>query len=455
MVQRRSRKMLRPRIDEMVTSLRNQIITSALKPDTYLPSEKQLASKYDLSVQSVRKGLTHLQEEGLILKIPKVGNKVLDPAEKGAVVIRLGYSSTIPDDADIHRLIAMFHQKYPNIRVQAVSLGENSYEQLVPYLENGVLDVLTVNYNLFLQFRENGALDNFELLDRQEPLYSFLSDAFTTDGQIRVQPFVFSPIVLGYNRSHFQELQLPEPNSSWDWQRLFDCATALEIPNERVGFRCYFSSPHRASILLLQRGHSFERDPNGRLRIPGTRMMEAIRYSKQIYDNIPSIPNSLMGWDSQKFELFLQGKVSMIVLSYFQLNHFRDSDLDYDIAPLPHFDEAVTPLIIIGLAINRRSQNKEAAAALVDFLVSHEAQRVIRQNRCSLPARISAAESSEPFSEPINRPSRFSLFREIMPSYRLFTDLNITEREYSKLYSELRLYWAGLGNGDGFFVPKQ
>ncbi|MDF2714747.1 MAG: GntR family transcriptional regulator, partial [Paenibacillus sp.] len=47
-------------------------------------------------------------------------------------------------------------------------------------------------------------------------------------------------------------------------------------------------------------------------------------------------------------------------------------------------------------------------------------------------------------------PSRFSLFREIIPSYRLFTDLNVRESEYRELFDELRLYWAGLENEETF-----
>lgn len=450
MDRRPSRKLFRPRLDEMVTSIRNQIITGTLEPEQYLPSEKQLAEQYGLSVQSVRKGLELLVGEQLIVKIPKVGSKVVDPAEKGAVTIRLGYPPTLPDDADMHRLIAMFHREHPNIRVQAVPLGNLSYEQYKPYLDSGMLDVIIVNHSSYLQFAENGALDDLDVLERREELYPFLSDAFTENGRLRVQPFVFSPLVLCYNRAHFAQKELQEPNSGWSWQRLSECAAALDIPNERVGFRCYFSTPNRASILLMQRGKAFERDAGGGLKLAGTPMLEAIRYSRQIYENIPSLPNSLMDWEAQKIHMFRQGKLSIMILSYFILNHLRDSDLDYDIAPVPHFGDALTVLIVIGLAVNRHSKNKEAARKLLDYLVSAKAQLAIRHNTCSLPARITAAEWSGPDNAGVNRPSRFSLFREIIPSYRLITDLNIRRSEYDQLFNELLLYWAGLGDEEAF-----
>ncbi|MFK7693666.1 extracellular solute-binding protein [Paenibacillus sp. HJGM_3] len=444
MTRRPSRTTFRVRLDEMVSSIRKSIITGSIEPDQYLPSEKQLAEQYGLSVQSVRKGLDLLVSDGLIVKIPKIGSKVMDPADKSAVTIRLGYQPTIPDDADIHRLIAMFHQEHPNIHVEAVPLANFSYDHISPYLESGLLDVLTLNYENFLQFSERGSLDDLEALDRQEEIYPFLSDAFTEDGLLRIQPFVFSPLVLCYNRSHFAQRGLQEPNSSWSWQRLSECAASLDIPNERVGFHCYFSTPNRAAILLMQKGGAFERHENGRLKLSGTRMLDAIRYSREIYRETPSLPSSLMSWESQKIDMFRQGKLSIAILSYFILNHFRDTDLDYDIAPVPHFGTPLTVLIIIGMAVNARSKNKEAAKKLVDFVTSPKAQLAIRQNTCSLPALIPAAEWRGPETSKINRPSRFPMFREIMPSYRLFSDLNVKDSEFRKLFGELRLYWAGL-----------
>ncbi|MDF2726433.1 MAG: GntR family transcriptional regulator [Paenibacillus sp.] len=442
MVRTPSRKTFRPRLDEMVTTIRNNIITGLIEPGQLLPSEKQLAEQYGLSVQSVRKGLDMLVGETLIVKVPKVGSRVINPAEKGAVTIRLGYTPTLPDDADLHQLIAMFHREHPNIRVQSVCISDGATEPLRQQLESGMLDLMTMNYPQFRQFIEGGGLDDLDVQQRKEELYPFLSDAFTVGGELRIQPFVFSPFILCYNRDHFLEKGLQEPNSSWSWQRLFDCAAALEIPNERIGFRCYFSTVNRASILLMQKGKSFERGEDGHLKLRGTPMLEAIRYSRGIYANIPALPNSLMDWDKEKLEMFRQGKVSIILTSYYVLNHLRHSDVPYDIAPVPHFGEALTLTLPIGMAISRHCKNKEAARKLIDFIVSKPAQQHIRQNLCSIPARVLSAEWSGP--DTINRPSRFSLFREIIPSYRLYTDLNLRAYEYNNMYRELGLYWAGL-----------
>ncbi|RKN70585.1 extracellular solute-binding protein [Paenibacillus ginsengarvi] len=446
MIRQTNRKLFRPRLNEMVTTLRNQIVSGLLEPGQFLSSEKSLSEQYGLSLQSVRKGLDILVQEQLIVKIPKVGSQVIDPAGNGTVTIRFGYSSSIPSDIDIFALINLFQQHYPNIRVQAIPIGSRSYDQLRSYLENGMLDVMTLNFINYQRAVEIRALEDLEPLQRREELYPFLSDAFTTDGILRVQPLVFSPQVICYNRSHFKEMGLQEPNSSWTWDKLIHTAAKLEIPNERAGFRCYFSTASRASLLLAQCGGVFKRYPSGGLQLDSTPMLDAIRYGRQLYENAPSLPNSLMTWDTQKFHLFRQGKLSIMSLSYFLLNALKDSDIDYDIAPVPHFGSPLTMLIVIGLAVNKHSKNKEAVKMFVDFMTSSIAQEEIRQHTCSLPARITAAEWSGVENTAINRPSRFSLFRETIPTFRLFTDLNIKASEHQMLFDELLLYWSGFGD---------
>jgi multiple sugar transport system substrate-binding protein len=102
----------------------------------------------------------------------------------------------------------------------------------------------------------------------------------------------------------------------------------------------------------------------------------------------------------------------------------------------------MTMLLNTGLAVNRKSQVKDAAVKLVEYLTSYKAQLFVRQHTYSLPARKSAAEWVG--EEKRYLPSRFSLFRETIPGFRYFTDLAISARELSEINQELKMYWAGL-----------
>ncbi|RKN84461.1 extracellular solute-binding protein [Paenibacillus ginsengarvi] len=435
------------RLDELVQTLREEIGQGRRQPGEYLPSEREFSKQYGLSNLTVRKGLEQLVAEGLIVKIPRVGNKVIGPArESGPTLLNIGYYTSIPRETGIDRLLEKFHEQHPDIRVQAIPFTNEHPDVIKRFLDNGMLDVMTLNYNHFRAYLELGWADIMEPQQPDPDIYPYLTDAFTFEGELLVQPFIFSPVVLCYNRDHFREKRLHEPDGGWSWERLFDTASQLAIPNERLGFYYHFLSANRWSVLLLQRGGAFERKKEERIRLSGTEMMEAFRFCREVQEHFPILSDNINNGDVE--HLFLQGKASIIMTSYFHLNFMMETPIRFDISPVPHFGNPATLLMSIGLAINSKSQNKEAARSLVRFLTSETAQLSIRQQTYSLPALKSAAEWVG--EETIYRPSRFSLFREIVPSFRYFTDLGIGDMQFRTIEREVKLYFAGLESEDHF-----
>ncbi|UKS28609.1 extracellular solute-binding protein [Paenibacillus sp. HWE-109] len=440
MEERTIRKTSRERLSELVSTLREDILTGKRAVGEYLPSEKTFAAQFFLSNQSVRKGLEVLVSEGLIEKIPRVGTKVVGPPDGAFVTVKLGFHSSVTGEADLHRLLAIFQKENPHIRVQAVPTSSNNYGYISEYLSSGLLDVVMMNFKNFQECAENGDEGLLEPMERNPELYSFLSDAFQVEGRQLVQPFIFSPLILCYNREHFQAANLSEPDSSWQWKDLIEYSSKLAIPNERLGFHCDLYSSNRWPLLLLQTGKKFERHEDGRLKLAGTPMMDALRYCGEMKHSIPSLSEGITTGESEL--LLAKGKASMIMTSYFYLNYLLGERLSFDVAPVPHFGTPMTMLLNTGLAVNRQSNVKDAAVKLVEFLTSTKAQLFVRQHTYSLPARKSAAEWVG--EEKRYLPSRFSLFRETIPGFRYFTDLAISARELSEINQELKMYWAGL-----------
>lgn len=441
MDKRSSRHSSRKRLGELVSLLREEILLGKRTAGEFLPSEKTFAEQYNLSNQSVRKGLDVLAREGLIEKIPRVGTKVVGQPDGAFVTVKLGFHTSVTGEADILRLLALFHKENPNIRVQAVPLAGHSYAYIHNYLAGGILDAVMMNYTNFQEFLESDNGDLLEPMPRNPAIYPFLSDAFMDrDGRLLVQPFIFSPLILCYNRNHFQEAGLSEPDSTWKWGDLVAYAARLAIPQERLGFHCDLYSPNRWPLLLLQAGAAFERNADGRIKLAGTPMMDALRYSKELKQTIPYLSEGVTTGESER--LLAIGKVSIIMTSYFYLNYLLGEELPFDVAPVPHLGTPTTLLLNTGLAVYRGSQVKDAAVKLVEFLTSYPSQLLIRKQTYSLPAHKLAAEWVG--EEERYRPSRFSLFRETMPGFRYFTDLGINAKELHELNQELKLYWAGL-----------
>lgn len=66
----------------MVGKIRTDILSGVLQPGAYLPAESMLAKQFELSNKSVRRGLDVLVQEGLIVKIDRVGSKVMESVQE-------------------------------------------------------------------------------------------------------------------------------------------------------------------------------------------------------------------------------------------------------------------------------------------------------------------------------------------------------------------------------------
>lgn len=438
-----SRSTFRLRLDEMVTTLRDEIITGKREIGEYLPSEIELGNQFQLSKNSIRKGLDILVSEKYIEKIPRVGNKIVKSTTESTVTIKLGYHPSLAKEAELHQLLADFHKEHPHIRVQTIMLpyGEGYHETTKEYISNGMIDVMTINFSDYQQFVENDSLDLLEPFEENPEVYPFLTRSFLHNQRLMVQPFIFSPIILCYNRDHLDNKQLPEPDSSWTWDNLLSYATKLADEKlGRFGFYFHMLSYNRWPVFLLQSGMRFERNNAGKYLISQTKLSESLNVCRELIYKQGISSAFLSESDDDAEDLFLNEKTSVIMTTYFSLNNIRDAEFNYDIAPLPYLYEPRSLLLIIGLAVTSNSQHKEASKTLTDYMLSHNAQLKIRQSTLSIPSLKSAAEWTG--KEEIKRPSRFQMYREIMPSFRLFTDLNLNYNQLGKVRGELKLFWS-------------
>lgn len=440
-----SRRTFQARLEGMVDAIRNEIMTGVFREGDFLPSEKAYAKQYRVSNKSVRQGLEVLVAERLIEKIPRVGNKVARYSRDDTVVLKFGCHSSLYQEAIMKTLIAEFHKAYPGIRVELTPTTStlNTYDRVKAMMDDDAIDVFTMNYNGYDDFRLNGGLDELETFEPNPHIYPFLAEALTNNGRLKAQPFLFSPLILCYNKDHFREKEVLEPDSGWRWNVLFEQASKLTVENERLGFYFHFPSSNRWPVFLLQSGIPFERDEKGRFSINGEQLTESLKACRELIYLQNRFPLFLSEKDGDAEELFFSEKVSMIMTTYLGLNHHeRRKEFEYDIAPLPYLNDSKTLLLLIGLAISANSKVKDSARIFVDFLVSYRTQLMIRQKTLSIPSLKPAAEWTG--KESIYRPSRFHMYRDIIPTFRTFGALNMSIKELDLFYREAKLYWSGL-----------
>jgi len=445
MESRISRKTFQSRFDEMMRQLHQGIASGHYAPGSYLPAESALAQQFSLSNKSVRKGLEQLAEDGLIHKINKVGNRVTERAERPQAIVTLGYTATIERDIELAHLIADFESLHPWIKIQTVQytaepyMPPNSFHKLIrPYLDNGIFDVITLNQNNFQELHETNMISLLEPLLPEGGEYGFLTSAFSHQEQLFVQPITFSPVVLCYNRLHFSQLDLHEPDSSWTWSEFQRISDIITDPETRYGFYFYLMSENRWPIFLLQ--SELARDGH-----VAHEWLNGIRLVQRLTQNDRSYPGFITESSHDVNSLFLQGKVSMIVSSYFSMNDFKNTEIDYDVAPLPYLDRPATLQIISGMAINRKAKQKEEARLLVDYFASPRAQQLIRDLTLSIPANKRIAEAPPATDTArLNRPPHEAMFRELFPTLKLHRDLGLSVSSQHALRVLMKQFWSGM-----------
>lgn len=425
------------RLEEVVQTLRDEILDGRYEVGSFLPSESALAERFQISNKSLRTGLVALVKEGLIEKIPSVGNRVV--TQRTRVTLTLMCPPSIVRDINLPSLLDEFHARHPWIRV------DTTYGSAVnECAKSRPADCMVLNQLQFQEVVENGMADKLEPLQAEDTAYPFLNKAFTYRDVLYTRPVIFSPIVLCYNKAHFRERNVPEPDGSWTWADLIRAASALSDGGERFGLCFHLPSENRWPVFLLQSGEAFEWEADGRLRsIRGSRLLESIKLCKRIIHNRDVFPLYLSENSDDVQNLFAEGKVSMILNNYMSMNELAHTAIPYDVSSLPFIDEPRTLTVICGVAIHRHSTKKEAATVLAGFLTSACGQQFIRRTTTSIPASKPIAEAACDMPG-INSPSRYGLFRDILFSLRNHSDLNLSVTAFGQLIKHLKAYWSDL-----------
>lgn len=434
---RPTNEQFRQLLEHMIQTLKNEIAEGRYGPGEDLPSEKALAVRFGISNISVRKGLGTLADEGWIEKIPNVGNRVM--RRRPPVVLTLGLNDTTVRNMALPELLDDFGRMHPWITVKAKAYASTpEYERA----DTDSIDVFTLNSMQFQLMCERGGTGILEETRANPDTHPFLNELFSHGGRPFLQPLIFAPVVLCYNKRHFRERGLPEPTGGWSWDDLVRYAAML-TDGERYGFCFHLPDVNRWPIFLLQSGerHRSEREPHRADDV--SRLMRGIRLCKEIVHNRDAFPLYMSESNADIERMFLEGKLSMVLTSYMALNDWKQADVEYDVAPVPFIHEPRTIVIATGAGIASSSRHKEEARLLVDYLVSDRAQSLIRKHTFSVPALQRTEQSG--WSERIaNIPSRYMLYRDMIFSYRTHRDLPVAVSSIGKLSGLLKAYWANM-----------
>ena len=443
------------RYNKFIHVLKEEIILGKIKPGEFILPENTLSKEYELSRVSIRKALAELVEEGLIEKIPGKGNRVTIPHETQKQTITLGWFSNSYEIDIIKQIIKRFEQLNPYIKVNLQIIPSSQYvynlTQSIKY-ENGP-DVFIVSDYHFRELMETNRLDVIdpflpEHLNAEMDSYKQVFEMFTYDGSVPVTPFVFSPVMICYNRRLFEEAGIPKDFNMDNWEDLLELSrrTTKDSNNNRLidqyGF-CFSSSSNRWPVFVLQNEGQFMTENRLESVMNSRENVESLEYCVDLMYKHQVSPIFSHGSNELAENLFMREGAAMILTTYYFMNEFRNHKIKWDVLPPPQHATSATLLLGGALGISVNSNMREAAQALVSYMVSTEAQTIIKQNGCTIPMLRYVAEDNY-LLKPGVHPESYNAFKKVMPTAKTIRDLHLTIKEWEQVESEMQILWANM-----------
>jgi multiple sugar transport system substrate-binding protein len=443
------------RYNRLLNDLRNEILTGELKPGEFILPENTLSEKYELSRVSVRKVLAELVDEGLIEKIAGKGNRVRAPGDEvKRETLTVAWFSTSYELDIIRRLIAVYEEQHPYVRVELLLLPETEYaDSIANLIRQGFgPDAMILSDIHIRQFIEHDRLDLItpyvpDHLDIERDSYAKVFDMFTVDGVTVATPFVFSPVVICYNEKLLKEAGIEGTPVLDDWSDMLALARACTRDRnadgiiEQYGF-CFSASPNRWPVFLLQNDGRFI-DADGSAVLSDPRNIEALQFCLDLMYKHHVSPIFSHGSSYLAESLFKRERAAMVLATYHFMNEFRNHDIRWNVMPLPKQRTHGTLLIGNGLAVNSRSNVQETAKDFIAFMTSKTAQSMLKQYGCTIPMLREVAEDNS-LLDPDIHPEDYNVFLEVLPYAQTYRDLRLKQSEVELIHKELDLMWANM-----------
>jgi len=218
-----------------------------------------------------------------------------------------------------------------------------------------------------------------ESLGIREPEYqNYLIQS--PDGSILGVKTKINPLVLYYNREIFRQHGIDFPTDDWDWTQFEQVITLLKDKGENVYI---LTSPHLLEWLTINRYGGQVVDVSGMVfngYLDSEEAVQAAEWLAWVNTQYKDYRLRLVGGNNVYWPMpydLIEDNIALAVdypyyLQYSTINSYvsiMERNERIGIATLPGAYDVINPALISGLAIHSGSKNKEAAMALLRYLI--------------------------------------------------------------------------------------
>lgn len=340
-----------------------------------------------------------------------------------------------PEELPAYReVVSRFERTEPGIEVRLVPFGER--EDLLTRLSTSFAggtppDLFLLNYRFIGQYADRGVLEpvqerleSSEVFSRDD-FFSPALEAFTFDGVLTCLPQNVSSLVVYYNVDLFREIGLEGPPEGWTFFDMVGLARSLTVDRNGDGAPEQYGLGVEPTVIRMapfiwSNGGSLVDDEAAPTRYtleePGAvEVMQSFFDLREEYRVVPTEHETESQTDEDRF---LNGTTAMVLASRRETPSFRTiTDFEWDVAPLPLFQEPAGILHSDAYCMARGSAHKEAAWKFMEFALGPEGQRITAEAGRTVPSLIEVA-NSDVFLEPGRPPENSQVFLDTIPHIR-------------------------------------
>jgi multiple sugar transport system substrate-binding protein len=290
----------------------------------------------------------------------------------------------IPFNAAIEK----FEAKYPDVDVQLESVPADYGSKLLTQFAAGTApDVFQVGDGQPGEWAELGALEPLDpYINGDNPLdFNVFYPAVAAIGQVEGETYLltkdYSPLVLFYNKTLFDEAGVEYPQPDWTWEDLLTKAQELTKPD---GSQWGIQLPNSWGDWLWVRGIMPLVYSNGGdfISEDGTTTtgilnseanVETIQWYVDLFKTHNVAPTSEDVAALSGVDLFQTGRVAMLMTGRWPLSTYKaDPNLNFGTMMLPMGEQHANAICWAGFAMYSGSQNKDTAWAFLKFIGAEE-----------------------------------------------------------------------------------
>jgi len=375
-----------PKYVQLKDILKDKILRQ--NPGEKFDTEKELMERYSLSYSTVSMAMKELEREGFIERIQRKGSFIVD--KKSEVNINL--LNNYKEVDDVFDILKSNSYNYKlNFKKAPLEFFDRNTKDL--WL-NSNFDIIELdNIYTYYEHMYNGVLSPTNELFEKNNINIFkyfnqtVIENYSKNGIFYSVPLFLAPVVLIYNKNIFDNLDLPYPDESLDWESFITLNKMIKKLSLNTIYPFFMNMNfNRILPLMWQNDGYFINEKHNEYNFNNLSVIETIRYLIEILELNDYIPKKIdFNFTKYAHYLFENDKLGMISSQSFYVNELIRKNKNIGVTYLPKGKKRSTLLLVKSFGIKSNSNNIQKSNDFIIDILKDNIQNYIYNSTYHIP----------------------------------------------------------------------